>query len=254
MEAILEESGIWSSRNISAKVDHVSHRALAFGHTLVIVAMFSPPLVICWTLGRDMDVEYFAGHLALLPLLMAPLIVIVPAAHILASPRSKCFFIGTFLAPALIFAFVGARTMSLTAAATHAMQHRDCRAFAPKRGLSRAYKLASELRTSCYGSPHSEGILGQCGGAYRGLKEAHSREFQYLEGLERRLQCTGICSAGSSPLWVRSAKGVRTPSCELLVAQWLQGASSQAAILFGYALLAMLVSLPVGSHLFKPLV
>lgn len=230
-------------------------RSMALGHTLTVLAVFAPPLVICLTLGFDQDVVFFTGRLGLLPLLMTLLLPVLPMVHLFVGPTSGHFFVASLVVPAFVFWAVGGILGSTTDIAQTAMLNRDCHSYKPKQELHRSYDLAMNFKnTICAG----EETIQTCNG-YNEIAQSNLGNFRYLAALETRFQCGGVCSSGP-PLWARkpadrsgTPPASLVPICDLFVAQWLQGASTQASIVKWYGLIVGMLSVPLGFFLFEPL-
>jgi len=233
--------------------DKPSTNNFAVGHVLVLLVVFFPPFAYCLFLGIRVDAAYFLGHGTLVAALaLVPLTLLFPAIYLcgLKTINSRMVLTSVWI-PVLIFALAGSRARMHGIVAMNALESRDCYAFPEKRKLHRAYLVASELRQSCVTRPGlSAASIEECPG-YESAASAWARQFRYLQSLESRFPCSGVCSYGER-LWFEP--GTMAPSCGPFAAQWLWSAYTQATIVLGYSVLVGLVSIPAKLLIIDPLV
>lgn len=223
----------------------VGRRTLAFWHFVVLGFLFFPPLVLCVSLGTDADVVHFAGTKGLWALLVVPFLLVAPVAHLCGRPGSTAL-VASALLPAILLAYVGASLRDTAGAAKTALYDRDCTAFDAKQDLYETQRKLEHMLSTCGAVAPSS--VRECPWFSDFFKE-HREQVQYLESLEYRFDCAGICR--HSPRLFFNA-GVNAPSCGLFVAQWMRSARIQASIVMWYGL--GLIALSFASRLLlKPL-
>mmetsp|Transcript_7074 Transcript_7074/g.15229 ORF Transcript_7074/g.15229 Transcript_7074/m.15229 type:complete len:245 (-) Transcript_7074:144-878(-) len=228
----------------------LSQRQLAYGHFLVLAAVFFPSFSLCLSLSYNEDVAFFVGRYARLALVLLPFLVAVPLLHLCMRPKRGTFFLGSVWIPAVILAWVGGTIRERTGIASASLVNRDCNAFPEKRALHRAHEVAEDVYKTCVAEGLMPNSIMDCPD-YPTLEEDSRSQMDYLQGLEKRFPCAGICRPGMR-LW--SGAGSEAPACGMFVAQWLSGANTQASIILGYSVLSIILSIPAYTHIAKPLV
>lgn len=215
-------------------------RRFAGGHAFALGVLFSPPVVLCCSLLVSLDVVYFVGRWWLLPVLLLPLVFIFPLLTV-ARPRPAGLILGSLLTPCVVFILVGQHYGTMTDIAVTTLRSRDCFVLEEKRELQRAYEVATQIYRSCVGTATREVSVARCPGYEEAAKE-HGRQFSYLESLEARFPCAGICHRGIR-LWEQD-HGMEAPSCGLFVAQWMEAAHIDAEMVLAYSVVVALTGIP----------
>jgi hypothetical protein len=223
---------------------------VAISHTIVLATVFFPPFVMCIAMSGP-DVAYFVGRSYFAPMLvLIPLLILVPLLHLCFRPLNPFFYLGTMLIPAILFAYIGLEIHSHAGVAGEALINRDCFHYPQKLGLQRAYMSALEFYMPCKVQFPGHTSVAHCPG-YDQLLRTFPKEMPYLQGLEWRFPCAGICR-NADRLW--SNAGAPAPTCGLFAAQWLQGAASQAWVVLLYSLIAGLLSIPAYILIAQPVI
>lgn len=232
-------------------------KTIAMGHTFILLIIFTPPLIFCTILGQNLDGIYFAGRKLWLVIIILFLFgICFPFLHVFLAPKRSTRLIlpSVWLPCALILLSCSAYQWNTEHAET-ALFNRDCYAFETKRDLNRAYQVAEEIYDACVLLPGLaiEGVsVGDCP-QYAVAKEKWGLQFRYLESLEQRFHCAGVCrSQTSKRLWFDA--GMPAPSCALFAIQWLHLATVQTKIIIGYCLIVAIAVLPARQALLIPLV
>lgn len=221
----------------------VSRRSLAMGHTIMLAAVFFPPFVLCLSLSGP-DVSYFVGRGWLLALVTIPLILFVPFLHMWIRPKKPMFYIFSIIIPAVVFTLVAGAVRMKADVAHNALMQRDCFLLKDQQNLHRAYMAALDFYQPCavtsglQGSPMPS--ITECPRYLTFEKDFH-REMTYLENMESRFPCAGICRNGRR---IFDKPGNPAPACGLFVAQWLGSASVHASIIIWYNILALAAAVP----------
>eukprot|EP00413_Alexandrium_margalefii_P003386 CAMPEP_0204512654 /NCGR_PEP_ID=MMETSP0661-20131031/1071_1 /ASSEMBLY_ACC=CAM_ASM_000606 /TAXON_ID=109239 /ORGANISM="Alexandrium margalefi, Strain AMGDE01CS-322" /LENGTH=252 /DNA_ID=CAMNT_0051517779 /DNA_START=55 /DNA_END=813 /DNA_ORIENTATION=+ len=226
--------------------------SFAVGHVIALLMVLLPPLLYSIFLGFRIDVAYFVGRKDLSLLLLMPLGCLAPLVYLRGRQKlSSGIVMATLWVPMAVYACISLRHLLEASAAIEALEDMDCYAFEGKRHLQRAYEVAEELYTSCTERPGMElAPVRECPG-YSALADAWEREFLYLQALEVRFPCAGICRHGRR-LW--EGAGRLAPACGRFAVQWLWSAKMQASMVLGYSVLALLASLPAMGLVVNPLV
>mmetsp|Transcript_46583 Transcript_46583/g.123025 ORF Transcript_46583/g.123025 Transcript_46583/m.123025 type:complete len:264 (+) Transcript_46583:127-918(+) len=229
-------------------------RLINGGHVVFLLFLFAPPLTLCVAMGVEVDVAFFIGRWSWAGLIILPMILAMSATtHV---RKSRAVVLAAIWVPAAILALIGGLYRARAEITAASLESRDCFAFQDKRQLQRAYQVADELWEACVNqvvlpasadSPPKS--VRDCP-AYPGAMAEWGVQFQYLEGLESRFQCAGICHRGKR-LW--NEAGQIAPSCGPFVAQWLHAAHSQAAIVLWYSVFVILLMFPGHIFLLMPL-
>lgn len=220
-------------------------RKVAFLHASFLLAVFTPPLMLCLNIVANNDFRYFVGSGPLLSLFALAFILFVPVVDLHMRPASW-WFLASALVPAALFVLVGgfARTQVHTVMA--ALDNRDCSSFAEKRDLQRAHAAATSFYDECSADPEFT-YIEMCPG-FDDLWHDWPRELSYLKAMESMLPCAGFCSE-SRRLWY--SPGSLAPACSLYVAQWLYGAYIQCMVVMWYSVFIILAAYAV-SELVTP--
>mmetsp|Transcript_40343 Transcript_40343/g.128204 ORF Transcript_40343/g.128204 Transcript_40343/m.128204 type:complete len:252 (-) Transcript_40343:2-757(-) len=224
----------------------------ALGHLLLLLVVFLPPFAYSLFLGFRPDVAYFVGRGALTALVVVPAALFIPALY--ANGRRKVLsgmVMTSVWVPALIFALIGGVHSFYAREAIAALESRDCYSFPEKRELQRGYEVAVELYLACTERPGLQlATVADCP-RYPVLSDGWKRQFGYLQALEERFPCAGICMRGRR-IWQGS--GEIAPACGAFASQWLWSAEVQASLILGYGIFLMLASIPVKLLVVDPLV
>lgn len=224
------------------------------GHALTLFMIFFPPFTLCLCLAFNVDVSFFVGRGALLCLIMIPWMIAVPLVHYWTVPRGW-FFFASVLIPCVFFAFIAGSYRERTMVVEGALMNPDCHAFWEKRDLQKAHETALFLYRNCSRQAEREDwviqSVTQCPSYPLVMYQMDLvREFSYLQSLEARFPCAGICGGEHTRLW--SNPGTKAPSCDLFAAQWVHGGNIQASIMLGFCAVAILSSIPGYQFLVKP--
>ncbi|CAK0868499.1 unnamed protein product [Prorocentrum cordatum] len=235
-------------------------RRFAGGHAFVLLVLFAPPLTLCASLLVSLDVVFFVGRWWLSPLLLLPLALIFPLLTVVR-PRPTGLILASVLTPCVVFILVGAHYASHTEVAVTTLRSRDCFALDDKKELARAHQVAEQIYRGCaeavLGTASVAGCpgyreaaeqYGRCRG--RQLTSSGARQFDYLESLEVRFPCAGICHRGLR-LW-GPGRGQEAPSCGLFVAEWMGAAHTQAEMVLAYSTVVALAAIPGTTVVLQP--
>jgi hypothetical protein len=215
-------------------------RRFAGGHAFVLLVLFSPPLTLCSSLLVSLDVVFFVGRWWLAPLLLLPLALIFPLLTV-ARPRPTGLILASVLTPCVVFILVGQHYATHTEVAVTTLRSRDCFALDEKKELARAHQVAEQIYRGCAEAASGTASVAGCPG-YKEAAEQHGRQFDYLESLELRFPCSGICHRGLR-LWGLD-HGMEAPSCGLFVAEWMGAAHTQAEMVLAYSTVVALAAIP----------
>jgi len=231
----------------------VSRRSLAIGHTIMLAAVFFPPFVLCMSLSGA-DISYFVGRGWLAALIIVPLILFVPFLHSWIRPKKAPFYIFSVLIPAVAFSMVAGYMRVRADIAHNALMQRDCFVLKEQQTLHRAYMAALDFYNPCAVQYQLQGMttpsIEQCP-RYDVFAKEFPREMAYLENMESRFPCAGVCRNGRR---IFEQPGNPAPACGLFVAQWLGGASVHASIIIWYSIMVAVVSIPAFFLFAKPIV
>eukprot|EP00929_Paragymnodinium_shiwhaense_P036261 TRINITY_DN19452_c0_g1_i1.p2 TRINITY_DN19452_c0_g1~~TRINITY_DN19452_c0_g1_i1.p2 ORF type:complete len:249 (-),score=48.85 TRINITY_DN19452_c0_g1_i1:38-784(-) len=221
----------------------VSRRALALGHTMMLAAVFFPPFVLCLSLSGA-DISYFVGRGWMIALAIVPLLLLVPFLHMWIRPKKWPFYLFSVLIPAVVFACVAGVIRVRSDTAHNALMQRDCFVMKEQMTLHRAYMAAMDFYIPCATQWQLQGYstptINQCA-HYEVFAKDYPQEMHYLQNMEMRFPCAGICRNGRR---IFDKPGNPAPACGLFVAQWLEGASVHASIVIWYVILTTIVAIP----------
>jgi|Transcript_45465 hypothetical protein len=229
-------------------------RLLNIGHVAFLLFLFAPPLTLCVAMAAEVNIAYFVGRSAWWAVLI--IVTLFLAFAFFRVRRTKPVVLATIWVPAALLALVGGIYRLRAEITAASLESRDCFAFKDKRELQRAYQVADELWESCVNQvilPASVDAtptkITDCP-AYPSAVATYGKQFAYLESLESRYQCAGICHRGKR-LWDEA--GTIAPSCGPFVSQWLYAGHAQASIVLWYSVIVILTMFPAHSLLMMPL-
>merc|ERR1719291_804137 len=126
-------------------------------------------------------------------------------------PRSGAFFLASIWIPAIIFTMCGGFMEARLKVTTGSLGSFDCLGFEEKRELRRAYEAAHGAYNLCVLRPGYETAgVDECP-EYKGLFKEWPRQLKYLQDIERRLPCAGICGGNEMRLFHEA--GVPARAC-----------------------------------------
>lgn len=232
-------------------------KTIALGHTFVLLVIFAPPLIFCTILGQNLDGIFFAGRKLWLVILILPLLsIFFPVWHVLMMPRrSTSLILPSVWLPCMMIGVAASGFHWNVENAEHALFNRDCYAFENKRKLNRAYQVAEEIYDECVLRPGLalEMVSVRDCPLYTENLPKWAPEWRYLESLEQRFHCAGVCrSQPAKRLWDNA--GVEAPNCALFAIQWLHAAAIQSRIVIWYTLFIAFAAFPTRQLLLNPLV
>lgn len=209
-------------------------RKVALLHTGFLLAVFTPPLMLCFNVVSSKDFRYFVGIEPLMSLFALAFILLVPAVDLNLRPASWWFLASVWM-PAALFVLVGgfARMQVYTVMAS--LDNQDCGSFAEKRDLARAHDAALLVYDQCSADPDFT-YIERCPG-FDDLWRVWGHELSYLKAMERTLPCAGFCFE-SRRLWY--SPGSPAPACSIYVGQWLYGAYIQCTAVVWYSVFIVL--------------
>jgi len=230
-------------------------RLFAVGHAALILITFAPLLFLMLAVGLNVDVVYFVGWPFSLLLVFVATALFLPLLHLCVRPTSTLFQLG-FWVPALVLtASAVVYTMEL-AAARNAMASAECLASPAKSQLNLAYNSANEFFTICQtirGQPPGKASevenIADCRD-YEHMLDEWGNDFRYLEAVESRFPCAGMCY-NARRLWYDT--GALAPNCSPFILQKIHAAYIQALIVLGCSILLLLLMIPSQSMLVGPM-
>lgn len=245
----------FASMKPSEEVQRV-RRQFAVGHAIFLFVVFLPLFVLALAIGVSEDVSYFVGNLLVLLLLPVPVALVLPALHTVVRPTSR-FLLVSVGVPAATLAVTGLVWRVRIDAAVTALGSPECFALPAKHQLHLAYAAADELYGICQtlmrdasGDPQQVLSIWDCV-HYEEASKEWGRQFGYLESLERRFPCAGICYGGRR-LWHDA--DTLAPPCGAFAAQWLRSAGTLAAVIVGCSIFLLLLLIPGEAVLLRLLV
>ncbi|CAK0868495.1 unnamed protein product [Prorocentrum cordatum] len=238
------------------------NRRFAGGHAFVLLVLFAPPLTLCASLLVSLDVVFFVGRWWLSPLLLLPLALIFPLLTVVR-PRPTGLILASVLTPCVVFILVGAHYASHTEVAVTTLRRvaiaspwttrRSWRV--PTRSLSK-FTAGAPRRSWAQRAWQAAPATGRRpsstagAGADSSPPVARGSQFDYLESLEVRFPCAGICHRGLR-LW-GPGRGQEAPSCGLFVAEWMGAAHTQAEMVLAYSTVVALAAIPGTTVVLQP--
>jgi len=211
-------------------------RKVAGLHTGFLMAVFTPPLMLCLNIISNNDFRYFVGSGPLVSLLALAFVLLVPAVDLNLRPASWWFLASVWI-PAALFVLIGGFARTQVHLVMAALDNQDCANFAEKRELQRAHDAALSLYDQCSADADFT-YIEMCPG-FEDLRRDWPREMSYLKAMEGTLPCAGFCSE-SRRLWY--SPGSSAPACSLYVAQWLYGTYIQCKIVMWYSIFIILAA------------
>jgi hypothetical protein len=241
-------------------------RLMACCHTAFLVALFIVPLVVCCRVVSGPNVSYFMGPQLVYLLCLVPVLVFVPMLHLWHCRLSGAFYLGTVWCPAIVLICVtGAYREKLTIAQA-SLASSDCYGFEMKGDLQRAYDAAKDLKATCepaYPGMSKAHSVVDCEG-YGDLWGDFAVELDFLQEVEGRSPCAGICTGGQR-LWdgpndyvfretTQVGVSAGAPACGPFVSEWLKGAQTRTTIVLAYSILVVALSIPGYSLFLEPMI
>jgi len=232
-------------------------KTIAFGHTFVLLVIFAPPLIFCTILGQNLDGIYFAGRKLWLVIIILPLLsILFPIWHVFMMPRrSTSLILPSVWLPCMMIGVAASGFHWNVENAEHQLFNRDCYAFEVKRNLNRAYQVAEDIYDQCVLRPGlgMEQVSVRDCPFYDDALPKWGAEFRYLESLEQRFHCAGVCrSQPGKRLWDNA--GTEAPNCALFAIQWLHSASIQSRIVLWYIIFIAVAVFPARQMLLNPMI
>lgn len=218
-------------------------KALVDMHAFMLLTFFTPPLMLCFSMGRCADAAYFLGSWPLIAVVIPPMLFVL---YIVQRQMTlpKVSLLIACLVPAALLALIGGIYRDHLLTQESAVANSDCTAFVEKRELQHAYSIGTEVLTAC--ASQSGGLdfvetIKTCP-QYREASRGYEGELEYLKDLETRFQCAGFCAGGP-----RLFRFVGTPavSCRRFVLEELRGSRVQATVVLYYAIAIIILSLPL---------
>jgi len=234
------------------------HRHFAVGHASFVLLVFLPPLALTISLASGPDVAFFAGTKLLVALVAVFAALALPVMHACFRPTQR-FLLTSVWAPAAVFAFVAIMYRQRINYAIQTLPGPECYDTPEKKGLDMAYNAANELYSHCQGAdahPLGKGVVDQVASVkectrYQEIEREYGRELRYLETLEQRLPCAGICY-GHRRLFVHP--GVQAPACGPIVAAGIRVPAKFFTAILAYSIVVMLLLIPAQYLVLTPLV
>jgi len=217
-------------------------RMVIDSHAFLLLMLFVPPTMMCYSLGVNIDAWWFIGSGAFIGLAIIPLFLVQYVLQFYYKFPDWAFLF-TLLIPSIILIAVGGASRSYLVSISTQMSNTDCTAYVPKRDLQLAYGVGRDILNSCtaqLGRTPPDGIE-ECI-QYRETYKKHGYEFEYLKELERRFDCSGICQ-GDVNLFTRP--GQRSRPCHLAIREQLRGANLQATTILWYSVVVFVLSFPL---------
>merc|ERR1719158_2741544 len=195
--------------------------------TTMCVLLFIVPGFLLAYAARHPVVKYFHGQTYLVLLIIPFLIVVAHFYHVRSGPDRYVTHL-TLIVPSLILLVFG--TGLLTSATRIADQFfsTDCTLSREKLHLQKEWKAAQSIYQSCLQETAAsrnltEGYLSkhfriQDCSEYEDSLRYHWRDWTYLQQLEEKYSCTGVCAPGEQ-LW---AIGPHKDACSIAVASVFQ--------------------------------
>jgi len=216
-------------------------RCVSIIHLLVLLILFIPPVMLCTTIASNQDVVHFIGvGVMRLSYLAVPGFLLIPLIHGCLKKVPHWLFLMTLWAPAVFFIFLSYYYKDQLRLVSGALENQDCFAFTEKRYLHQSYVKAVEVYNDC--SEHNlVSSIRDCP-HYYDISIDWALEWDYLQDLEARFYCTGICGSGRR-IWEHA--GAPAPSCGPFVSQWIRGANIQADLVMGYDIFLLVLAVPL---------
>jgi hypothetical protein len=213
---------------------------VAMAHAFLLFSIFIPCIMLCVQMSRNVDLDYFVGvGVAQLSYLLMAFIIMVPMMHFFMS-FSPWFFLLSMWIPGFGFAGIGMYYWSESYVAVNALRSSNCtQDFLPKAELQISYNSGQDLYHACHAMVIDS--IEDCV-QYDNVYDMSPEDFAYLQGLERRFQCAGICNSGVR-LWEQA--GTSAPACGLFVAEWVNAASKSSQLMLWYSAIVVVVSVSV---------
>lgn len=226
--------------------------------SMILMLMFGPPIIFCLWMSLHPTTVYWMGSSGYLGALMSAIWILL-GQHMLAkmwlTRRTVMFFV--FILPSFVLLYV-AKDHKLSALETYSqLELHDCDSFGGKRRLQKAWDSAAALHAECVdyqvnatGAPWQELAAITQVNRCPGYSEAHiqwAREWDYLERLEEREDCSGWCDR-APPLWIVQPATPRRllftrDSCSAVVASLLKAKvfrTSEMILAYCFVLMALL--------------
>lgn len=226
----------------SAGANSQFKRFVAWAHSFGMLIVLMPPFMLCIYIGFNSDVKYFVGQAALSGFFVLAWLPIMHFSHHCIRWHNW-FFMASLWVPFVFFAFIGGMQRADISNVVDALRSTDCNSFEEKRQLNLAYQDALAVYNNC-GLYTKIGVVSieECM-QYNDVKDTWARQFQYLQALEQRFPCAGVCTPGNIRLW--EGAGIAAPECDLFAAEWMWGAKVQATTVLGYTVFMLFVSIPI---------
>merc|ERR550514_1118127 len=150
----------------------------------------------------------------------------------------------TLLVPGVLLALLGGVYRDHLLTQESAVRSSDCTAYEEKRDLQHAYAIGTEVLTAC--AAESGGItyvdtIENCG-QFKEASKGYEGELSYLKGLEGRFPCAGFCAGGSC---LFEFPGMSAKSCDIFVLEQLRGSRMQSTVVMWYAIVIVIISVPL---------
>mmetsp|Transcript_13151 Transcript_13151/g.29952 ORF Transcript_13151/g.29952 Transcript_13151/m.29952 type:complete len:262 (+) Transcript_13151:47-832(+) len=189
--------------------------------TMLALAVFSSPVVLCIRLAADPTTSYWLG-LCPWAVLAVPALILIGHGWQHKEPSLLGLILASLVPSAVVLILAQVMQGSIQAAIPQ-LHARDCSTFVQKWNIEEAYRAAYDLYQTCTEEAHDSGHLissiEDCPEYPKQLPRFEER-WAYLKHLELHESCSGFCFEGETPLWSPGNRHI--DMCAPVVGQALQ--------------------------------
>mmetsp|Transcript_63875 Transcript_63875/g.118747 ORF Transcript_63875/g.118747 Transcript_63875/m.118747 type:complete len:262 (+) Transcript_63875:77-862(+) len=212
-------------------------------YTMLALAIFSSPVVLCIRLAADPSISYWVGLFPWVVLAVPGLILIGHGLQ--RSEPSLMGLIFASIVPSAVLLILAQVMRAPIQSAIPQLQARDCSTFPNKWKIEEAYRAAYDLYQACNDAAPESGLLissvEDCP-EYPQQLPRYAQRWAYLKHLELNEACSGFCFEGETPLW--SPGGRQPDMCSTVVGQALQDKGLRnLSRMFSSALVCLILSI-----------
>lgn len=176
------------------------------GILFALFTIFAYPLLACWSMSYDENVQYWIGTYMFWWTVPIPIWFFIFYFIQINMTRPKAaMVVWTFILPCVIFFLVGGSLRFRAQLVMDRISGEDCSVHKDNRALVKAHERAVEKYKECHPAGGKSGfdVLFQSCAKYETWRkeDGNKKTWDYLQYLETNFACTGFCQPAEESLW-----------------------------------------------------
>eukprot|EP00746_Dinoflagellata_sp_MGD_P016384 gnl/MRDRNA2_/MRDRNA2_136954_c0_seq1.p1 gnl/MRDRNA2_/MRDRNA2_136954_c0~~gnl/MRDRNA2_/MRDRNA2_136954_c0_seq1.p1 ORF type:complete len:383 (-),score=63.36 gnl/MRDRNA2_/MRDRNA2_136954_c0_seq1:2-1150(-) len=176
------------------------------GILFALFTIFAYPLLACWSLSYDENVQYWIGTYMFWWTLPIPIWFLIHYFIQIQMTKPKgAMVVWTFILPCVIFFLLGGSMRFRAQSVMDRISGEDCTVYKDNRALVQAHERAVEKYKVCHPAGGKSGfdVLFQSCAKYETWRkeDGNAKHWDYLMYLETNFACTGFCQPAEESLW-----------------------------------------------------